>query len=212
MFNMTRQEYTSIEEEIFNAVSHGIGAILGFFGLIFLIIFTLKSSDPVKIISIGFFGLTLLLMYLASMLFHSLVYTRAKKILRLLDHSSISVLIAGTYTPFTLIAFKGHFGLIFFITTWILAVIAILFRIFYSERMKIPLVLYLLSGWLGAAAIKTEIIRLPHPAIILLVTGGILYTVGTIFYIWKKLPFNHGIWHLFVMAGSTCHFGAMFYL
>lgn len=187
--------------------------ILGIVGLTMLLIFSAKDGNIKKMIGFSIFGATLILMYLISSLFHSLVYTRAKKVFRILDHSSIFLFIAGTYTPFTLVTIKSSLGLILLTVVWVVAIFGILFRIFYIDKMKISLVMYLSLGWIGViVAIKPLFFNLPTRGFTLLLLGGIIYTVGILFYIWKRLRFHHGLWHLCVLGGSVCHFAAMFYI
>ena len=210
---MTNTNYTSVPEEIINAVTHGIGAILGVVGLVILLIISVGSGQLEKTIGFSIFGATLIAMYLISTLFHSLSYTKAKRILRTLDHSSVFLFIAGTYTPFTLITLKGNLGWILLTIAWAMAICGIILKIFYIDKQKLSLILYLSLGWMGIVlATKPLISNLPATGFILLVSGGILYTIGTLFYTWKRLRFHHGIWHLCVLGGSIFHFATMFYI
>lgn len=215
MYNLPikRINYTSILEEIINAISHGLGVIFGIVGLPVLLIFSAKNGNIEKIVGFSIFGATLILMYLISSLFHSLSYTRAKRVFRILDHSSIFLFIAGTYTPFTLVTLKGSLGLILLAAVWVMAICGILFKIFHLDKLRLSLVLYLFMGWMGAVvATKPLVSYLPAFGFTLLISGGILYTVGILFYIRKRLRFHHGVWHLCVLGGSVCHFAAMFYI
>lgn len=182
-------------------------------GLPVLLIFSAKSGHIEKIVGFSIFGATLILMYLTSSLFHSLSYTRAKNVFRILDHSSIFLFIAGTYTPFTLVTLKGSLGWILLTAVWVMAICGMLFKIFHIDKLKLSLVLYLSLGWMGVVvAAKPLVSYLPATGFTLLISGGILYTVGILFYIWKRLRFHHGVWHLCVLGGSVCHFAAMFYI
>ena len=208
-----RTNYTSILEEIINAVSHGFGFILGIAGLPILLIFAVKNGSFEKTLGLAVFSVTLILMYLASTLFHSLSYTRANKIFRIFDHSAIFLFIAGTYTPFALVTLVGSLGLVLLITIWISAVCGIVFKIFYINKIKLSLVLYLLMGWFGAVVVSKPLIsNLPVHGFKILLLGGLFYSCGIVFYIWKKLRFHHSLWHLCVLGGSVCHFTAMFYI
>lgn len=209
--NMIRTDGTSKHEEIANAVSHGIGVPAAGIGVGFLIVSVMKNGNAGKTASICVFGSTLILMYLISTLFHSLSFTRARNVFRILDHSSISLLIAGSYTPVVL-GLKGIEGISILAVAWIIAFSGILITVFFPRRMKLLLAIYLASGWLAIVAIKPIAQTMRYPGVWYMLAGGIFYTVGTVFYSWKKLVYHHGIWHLFVMAGSACHLFMMFHL
>ena len=201
-------------EELFNSITHGIGVLISIAGLVLLIIFSSIYGNSSHIISCTIFGITLVLLYTSSTLYHSFRKQNIKHVLKIMDHSCIYVLIAGTYTPFLLITIRGIVGWIMLGIIWSLTLIGILFKIFFVHRFKIvSTIAYILMGWLVIFAIKPLFHALPGGGLVLLVSGGLAYTLGTIFYAWKKLPFNHAIWHLFVLAGSVCHFFAvMFYV
>ncbi|HEX8966180.1 MAG TPA: hemolysin III family protein [Patescibacteria group bacterium] len=193
-------------EEIFNSITHGIGSLLSILGLVLLIILV-KDRSLVKIISFIIFGVSLCLMYLMSTLFHSLVFTKAKKVFQIFDTSSIFLLIAGTYTPLILLLLHGAFawGLLVFI--WGLAITGIVLNSIFSARFKILFtIVYLLMGWIGIITLQPIFTLWSSRQVMLLITGGILYTFGVFFYAWKRLPFNHTIWHIFVLGGSISHF------
>jgi len=210
---MVRVNYTSIVEEVFSAITHGVGIILGIIGLIMLLNFAGKSNSLVKDVGFTVFGISVIFSYLASTLYHSLFFTRAQKVFKILDHSSIYLLIAGTYTPFALIALKGQSGIVLFSIVWAFAILGIILKVLFVHRfMKLSLVLYLLMGWLAIFEAKPLLHALPFQGLIFLVVGGLFYTSGVIFYLFKKLPFHHTIWHIFVLGGSICHFFALFYL
>ena len=209
---MVRINYTSVNEEIFNAVSHGIGALAGIVGFVVLMLHVQRAGQPDRFWGFFIFGTTLIFLYLISTLFHSLMFTRASKVLELLDYSAIALFIAGSYTPIALITLKSNFGLYLLIGVWVLAIVSILWRIFGIQKDKVALILYLFTGWLIVVFIKPLTQQLPHSALLLLIIGGVSYTVGTIFFQWRKLTFNHGIWHIFVLVGSVCHFLTMLYI
>lgn len=210
---MVRTNHTSVIEEIFNAITHGVGIMLSIIGLIILLGLSNKDFSPAKSMGFSVFGIAITFSYLVSTLYHSFSFTKAHKLLKILDHSSIFLLIAGTYTPFTLIVLKGQLGLTLFLLIWTLALSGIMLKIFYVHRFKkLSLALYLSMGWLIIFGIKPLIQSLPIEAIILLALGGFLYTFGIVFYLSKKLPFHHAIWHIFVLCGSILHFLALFYL
>lgn len=201
---MDFQKHTSVKEEIFSSLSHSLGIGLGIIFLIFL--FINSNNDPMKTLVFGIFGAAVTLFYLISTLFHSLSYTRARGVLKILDHSFIFLVIAATYTPFTLIVLKGNLGWSLFLLIWVLAILGMIYKILFLNKLKwLSLVFYLSLGWLALIAVVPLSQALPFSSLFLLILGGFLYTLGIIFYLWKKLPFNHGIWHLFVLAATFCH-------
>jgi len=202
----------SKREEIMHAITHGIGAILSLAGLVLLIVFASFSGNPWKIVSVTIFGATMLLMYLSSTIVHSLPQGKWKDIFLIFDHSSIYLFIAGTYTPFLFVHLKGTLGWVLFGVVWSIAVTGIVFKLFFVKRFIILSTLfYIVMGWLIVFAWKplTEVMH-TH-GIALLLTGGIVYTVGAFFYVYKKIPYHHVIWHIFVLLGSIFHFFAVFY-
>lgn len=210
---MVRKDHTSVIEEIFNILTHGLGLILSIIGLIVLFNFENKNFSLEKIISLSIFGAVVIFSYSISTLYHSLIFTRAKKVFKILDHSSIFLLIAGTYTPFLLVSLNGKLGLTLFFLIWIFAILGILLKVFYMHKFKrLSLVFYLFMGWFILFGIKPLLEVLSIQAVVLLTLGGLSYTFGVVFYLLKKLPFNHAVWHIFVLSGSISHFFAMFYL
>lgn len=210
---MVRTNYTSMIEEVFSAVTHGIGVILGIIGLILLLNFAGKSGSFLKEVGFAVFGISVIISYLVSTLYHSLAFTKAKKVFKILDHSSIYILIAGTYTPFALVALRGQSGVSLFVIVWVLAILGITLKtLFIHKFIKLSLILYLSMGWLVVFEAKPLLHAMPMQGLFLLALGGIFYTSGVAFYLLKKLPFHHSVWHIFVLAGSICHFLALFYL
>ena len=210
---MIRKNNTSIIEEIFNIITHGLGMILSIVGFVVLLNFANKNFSLEKIIGFSIFGLVIIFSYTISTLYHSLIFTKAKKVFKILDHSSIFLLIAGTYTPFLLIALNGKLGLVLLLSIWFFAILGIILKVFYVHRFKkLSLVFYLFMGWFILFGIKPLLNFLPVNAVILLALGGLSYTFGIAFYVLKKLPFNHAVWHIFVLSGTISHFFAMFYL
>jgi len=201
-------------EEILNSITHGTGALMSLAGLVLLIVFASLYGEARHIISCTIFGVSLVLLYTASTLYHSFRKPRVKFVFRIVDHSCIYILIAGTYTPFMLVAVRGVLGWTIFGIVWGMTVLGILFKSFFIHRFKILSTLaYIAMGWIAIFAIKPIFQSLSEGAIFWLIAGGLAYTVGIIFYAWKKLPFNHAIWHLFVLAGSICHFvSVLFYV
>ncbi|SFL77544.1 PAQR family membrane homeostasis protein TrhA [Pelosinus propionicus] len=199
-------------EEVMNAVTHGIGTLLAVAGLVLLTVLAYLHGDIWHIVSFSIYGTTLVLLYLASTLYHSFTNEKIKRIFKILDHSAIYLLIAGTYTPFTLVPLHGVLGWTVFGVVWGLAMIGIVLKIFFAGRFNIISTLcYLGMGWFIVFAIKPLIETVPALGMTWLLVGGLFYTLGSIFYLWKKIPYNHAIWHLFVLAGSISHFIAVFF-
>ena len=202
------------KEEIANSVTHGIGFLLSIAGAGLLIVPASIHGNAWRIVSFSIYGSSLIILYAASILCHSFSSERINHLFKIIDHSAIYLLIAGTYTPFVLIPLRGAWGWSFFGTIWALALAGIAFKIFFVERFRVlSTVIYLLMGWLSLIAIQPIVEKIPFGGISWLVIGGILYSFGTIFYFWEKIPFHHAIWHLFVMGGSVCHyFAILFYV
>lgn len=199
-------------EEIVNSISHGIGALLSIVALIVLVMVAAKQEDTLHLISFSIYGSTLILMYLSSTLYHSFSNPRIKNIFARFDHVSIFLLIAGTYTPILLTNIRGVWGWSLFGVIWGIALTGAIIRAIYLTRFrKLMVVVYLLMGWLFILAGKQVYISLPTVSLTFLLLGGVAYSVGVIFYMWRNLPYSHGIWHLFVLAGSILHFFAIYY-
>jgi hemolysin III len=197
-------------EEILNAVTHGIGAALAVAALVGMLVY--YYNDGVwHLTSCLVYGLSLILLYLASTLYHSFKNERLKLIFKFIDHAAIYVVIAGSYTPFALIPLRGDLGWMIFTVVWSLALAGIIFQIFCVKKFRLlGTICYLGMGWFAVVMIQPLLHRLPIDAIYWLIAGGLFYTVGAVFYLFKKIPFNHAIWHLFVLVGSAAHFVAIF--
>lgn len=194
-------------EEIANAITHGVGALLSITALIFLIVFASLHGTSLHVISFTIFGITMVLLYISSTLVHALPQGKAKDIFEVLDHSSIYLFIAGTYTPITLIVIQGTLGWTLFCIIWVLAIAGIVFKSFFVKKYLITsTILYILMGWLVVIGWRQLVSNLESNGLLLLVTGGILYTIGAVFYVWRGFKFHHMIWHLFVIAGTATHF------
>ncbi len=203
-------EQTSFAEEFANSVTHGVGLGLSVAGLVALVILTALRGTVWHVVSCTIYGSTLVILYAASTLYHSIPSPRAKRVLRIIDHGAIYLLIAGTYTPFTLVNLRGGLGWTLFGVVWGLAVLGIAFKIFHVDRSPIASTLvYLSMGWLVVVAWKPVVTIIPLGGIALIAAGGIAYTVGVIFFAAKRIPYNHAIWHLFVLAGSIFHYAAV---
>lgn len=202
----------SVAEEIAHSVSHGIGAILSVVGLAFLVWLSLEYGDIWHVVSSIVYGVSLILLYSASTLYHSVSNPRAKRIFQLLDHSMIFVLIAGTYTPFALVSLHGPWGWSLFGVAWGIAFAGILLETMKKERIKwLSLTLYLGMGWMAVIVIKPMLDMVPMVGLLFLLAGGLSYSLGVIFYVRKQMVYHHAIWHLFVMAGSGLHFCAVLF-
>ncbi|WP_422657327.1 PAQR family membrane homeostasis protein TrhA [Paenibacillus sp. EC2-1] len=201
-------------EEIANAITHGIGAALSVAALVLLIVFSSLEGTVWHVVSFTIYGTTMLLLYMSSTLVHSFKEGKAKDVFEFLDHSSIYLFIAGTYTPFLLVAVRGSLGWSLFGIIWGIAIFGCIFKAFFVKKfLFMSTVFYIAMGWLIVIAWSPLTAVVAQEGINLLVGGGLLYTLGTIFYVWRGFPFHHAIWHLFVLAGSILHFFAvLFYL
>lgn len=195
-------------EEIANAITHGIGTVLAVVGAVLLIVFSALSGDVYKIISFTIFGVTLVLLYLGSTLYHSIPNKKAKRVFRIIDHSSIYLLIAGTYTPYVLVCLRDNKkAMAIFIMIWVLTILGIVFKFFFINKFEnLSTLLYIFMGWAVLFVVKDLWKAVPHMAILWLAIGGVFYTLGCIFFVLDKMPYNHAIWHLFVIGGSVSHF------
>lgn len=202
----------SLGEEIAHSVTHGIGLALAVAGLVVLVFFATSFGGAGRVAASAVFGGALVVLYLASVLYHAIPVPRAKRILRRLDHCAIYLLIAGTYTPFALVSLRGRFGWYLFGAVWGLALLGMVRELFARRGSRLLSVsLYLCLGWLAAAVIDPLAQVVPDTGLLLLVLGGIAYSAGVIFYVWRRLPYHHAIWHGFVLAGSTLHFFAVLF-
>ncbi len=209
----TSPEYT-IGEEIANSVTHGVGALLSIAGLVVLVVLSVLSGSPIRIASFTIYGISLVLLHLSSTLYHALTPVRAKNVFRVFDHASIFLLIAGSYTPFLLLGVGGTLGWVMFGIIWTLAINGVVFKAFCTGRFGVvSTIAYILMGWMAVFVFGPLISNLPLTAILWLAGGGLSYTLGIVFYAWKKLPYAHMVWHLFVLTGAACHFvGVVAYL
>ena len=200
-------------EEIANFVSHTVGAGLAILGFIMLIIRAAWFNNIPAIISYIVFSLGLMVLYTMSSIYHGLKPSKAKNVFEILDHSSIYFLIAASYTPFLVLGLKSKIGITLLIIQWVICVLGITFKAFFTGKFKgISTVVYLIMGWMIVFSWNELISKVSPISIIFLVTGGILYSLGTIFYMWKVCKFNHMIWHIFVVLGSIAHYIAIWFL
>lgn len=199
-------------EEIANSITHGVGLILAIIGMVVLTICANRYGNSWHLISCVIFSVTLILQYSFSTLYHSIQPPRAKSIMRVLDHSAIFLLIAGTYTPFMLVNLRGPWGWTLFGVVWTLALFGVLFQVSLLRRWQgISLTIYICMGWVVVIAIKPMLNAVAPGGLILLLLGGLAYTSGVIFYVRKQLRYHHAIWHGFVLAGSILHFFAVLF-
>jgi hemolysin III len=197
-------------EEIANSITHGVGLALSVLGLVVLVVLASLRGGALHIVACSVYGATLVAMYGASTLYHSSRRRRPRRVLRVVDHCAIYLLIAGTYTPFTLVMLRGGWGWTLFGIVWGLAVFGVVFKIFFTGKFAIASTLvYLLMGWMAVVAIRPMVEELPVAAIAWLVAGGLAYSVGTIFFAMHKVRFHHAIWHVFVLLGSVLHYVAV---
>ena len=205
------QRYT-LAEEIANSVTHGVGIVLAIAGLAVMTAFATLNGDAWHVVACSIFGATLILLYTTSTLYHSIQTERAKQVLRILDHSAIFLLIAGTYTPFTLVSLRGPWGWSLFGVIWGLAVAGVIFKLFMGGRLHgVVVALYVAMGWVIVVAAQPMIEKVALGGLLLLAGGGIAYTAGVVFYKWRSLRFHHAIWHGFVLLGSALHFFAVLF-
>lgn len=209
-----RDKLYTLGEEIAHAATHGLGVVLAIVGLTVLVARATLYGDTWHVVVSAIFGATLVLMYAASTLYHSIPLPRAKKVLRIIDHSTIYILIAGTYTPFTLVTLHGPWGWLLFGITWGLALAGVVFKIYATGRFeKLSLAIYLGMGWCIVIAIKPLWRTLEPGGLVLMALGGLSYTGGVAFYVWERLRYHHAIWHAFVLAGSVLqYFAVLFYV
>jgi len=211
--NVIEAEY-SLTEEIAHTISHGIGIALSIAGLVVLVTYSALYGNAWDITSSSIFGATLILLYTASTLYHGVSHVRVKAVLQHCDHAAIYLLIAGTYTPFTLVSLHdSEWGWILFGLIWSLALLGVCMQIIAPHKENLSLALYMIMGWLVVIAINPMLDAVATGGLVLLLIGGLCYTIGAVFFVWEKLAYNHAIWHLFVLAGSVFHFfSILFYV
>lgn len=200
-------------EEIANAITHGIGTLLAIAGLVILVVQSARYADGWYVTGYSIFGASMILLYLESTLYHSLQGDKIKKLFRIFDHSSIFILIAGCYTPYILTALRDPLGWTIFGIEWGLTVIGIILKVFTTGKYeKLSTFIYVLMGWLIVLHINKLSIMIPSISLKFLIAGGITYTVGSVLFIRDDIPYNHPVWHLFVLGGSICHFFSLLYM
>ncbi len=202
----------SRKEEVANAITHGFGALLSVAALVLLIVFAALKGTASHVVSFTIYGSAMLLLYVASTLVHSFPEGKLKKLFEIMDHSCIYVFIAGTYTPILFHIVQGALGWTLFGIVWGIAALGIVFKSFFvSKFLFTSTLLYIAMGWIIVFAWGPLVDRLAPGGLALLIIGGVLYTAGTVFYVWRSFPYHHAVWHLFVLAGSVLHFFAILF-
>jgi hemolysin III len=197
----------SKKEELANATIHGVGAVLSIVAIILLVKYSSLEGTALHVVSFLIYGVTMLLLYLSSTLVHSFPEGKTKDLFEIFDHSAIYLFIAGSYTPLLFHVVQGTLGWVLFGIVWGMAAIGVVFKSFYTKKFLFTsTILYILMGWLIVFAWKPLLLNLSGNGLLLLIIGGLFYTVGTVFYVWRSFPYHHAIWHLFVLGGSIFHF------
>jgi hemolysin III len=200
----------SLGEEVANAVTHGVGSVLSAAGLALLLAYAGLFGDAWHVVSVAIYGTTLVLLYTSSTLYHGLTHPGAKRVMKVLDHVAIYLLIAGSYTPYTLVTLRGPWGWSLFGVVWGLAVVGVVAESWWVNRPKwLSALVYLGMGWMVVVAARPLLEALPRGAAVLILAGGVAYTAGTLFYVNKRIRYMHAVWHGCVLAGSVCHYLAV---
>jgi hemolysin III len=207
---MAMERRLSLGEEIANSVTHGVAALASVAALPILLVVAVARGDRWQVVGGAIFGSTLVMLYLASTLYHALPHRRAKRVFRVLDHSAIYLLIAGTYTPFALGALRGPWGWSLLGAVWTLAALGIITKATLGFRFpRLSTAVYVAMGWLALIAVQPLLAHVGLAGLMWLLAGGLCYTAGVVFFAWERLRYGHMVWHLFVAAGSVCHFFAV---
>lgn len=216
MAHLTPRRYT-IPEEVAHSAIHALGSHLGAAMLALMVVFGVQSGEQVawKVVSAAIFGFSIILLYTVSSAYHAITHPRTKQILKVCDHMAIYILIAGSYTPFMLVTLRPEYPVIawtIFGIVWGLTIMGIIFKVFFTGRLRLASTLaYIGMGWIIVFAIKPLMATLPAAGLVWLLIGGLCYTLGAIFYLWRLMPFHHAVWHLCVLAGTLCHFFAVLF-
>ncbi|HUZ58345.1 MAG TPA: hemolysin III family protein [Hanamia sp.] len=206
----TPERDIKIQQELVNSIIHGFGIIFGIVSIPILIAFAIKSNNTPGVIGAAIYGFCFLQLFTFSTLYHGFQHAQAKRVFEILDHISIYFLIAGTYTPFLLIYMKNTFGITLLIVLWSLTALGIVFKIFFTGKWNIfSTIIYVAMGCTLVVGGRTFFINIPQDVMIMIVIGGVLYLLGVIFYLWEKYPYNHAVWHFFVLAAAVCHYVAI---
>jgi len=202
----------NLREELANSLTHGFGLMLAIVGLIVLVVFAASGGDPMQIVAFSVFGATTVALYLASTLYHSARHPRFKRFMRFVDHAAIYLLIAGTYTPFLLLNMRDSVGLMMLGVIWGLAALGIFAKIFHMDRYPfLTPIIYIIMGWICLFGLRPAMEAIHPSGLLMLLAGGIAYTGGVVFFVLDRMPYNHAIWHGFVMSGTALHYFAVFF-
>jgi len=197
-------------EEVAHSLTHGAGLLLAVTALVLMVVFAVQKGAAIHVVACTLYGATLVLLYTASTFYHALPRGRGKRVFGILDHSAIFLLIAGTYTPFTLVTLRGGMGWSLFGVIWGLAIAGVVLEAVTRGRARrLELLFYLAMGWSIVLVVRPLLQGLGRGGLVLLLAGGLAYTLGVIFFVWRSLPFHHAVWHVFVLGGSICHFFAV---
>ena len=208
MTSLPKRAY-SVAEEWLNSISHGLACVAAIVGLVFML---LRAETSVSVTASAVYGGTLIFMFLASTIYHAVTHQKAKGLLKLFDHSAIYLLIAGTYTPLTLVAIGGQLGIIATVFIWVLAIAGVAFKMIARHRFpKVSVVTYLIMGWIVLGLIYPLYQAMPGSGLWLIVAGGLCFSIGVLFYVAKSKKYTHAIWHLFVIGGCSCHYFSIYY-
>ena len=208
MTSLPKRAY-SVAEEWLNSISHGLACVAAIVGLVFML---LRAENSVSVTASAVYGGTLIFMFLSSTIYHAVTHQKAKGLLKLFDHSAIYLLIAGTYTPLTLVAIGGKLGVIATAFIWVLAIAGVAFKMIARHRFpKVSVVTYLIMGWIVVGLIYPLYQAMPGSGLWLIVAGGLCFSVGVLFYVAKSKKYTHAIWHLFVIGGCSCHYFSIYY-
>ena len=206
----TSNRHIQIQQELVNSIIHGFGIIFGIVGIPVLIAFAIKSDNTPGVIGASVYGFCFLQLFTSSTLYHGFQHAEAKRVLQILDHISIYFLIAGTYTPFLLIYMNNTFGITLLIVLWSLTAVGIIFKIFFTGKWNIISTLaYIAMGCIMVVGGRTFFDAIPGGVMAMILVGSVLYLLGVIFYLWKKYPYNHAVWHFFVLVAAVCHYVAI---
>jgi hemolysin III len=207
---MSHSRAWTLGEELAHSITHGVGLLAAVAGLVLLVVLAAATRDPWRVTACTVYASTLVLLYAASTLYHALSGTRARGVLRVLDHAAIYLLIAGTYTPFALVSLRGPWGWTLLAIVWSLAAAGVTVKAMFGARWPVvSTALYVGMGWIVLIALKPLVAHVPPGGIAWLAAGGLAYTGGVAFYAWTRLRYGHAIWHVFVLAGSVCHYMAV---
>ncbi|MCB9305662.1 MAG: hemolysin III family protein [Lewinellaceae bacterium] len=205
----SKQVSIQLKQELANSISHGFGILFGIVGVPILIVAAARAGDT-AVAGAGIYGFCFLMVYTCSTLYHGLQHPEAKRVLKIIDHISIYFLIAGSYTPFVLLFVYNTTGLVLLGLLWGLAFAGIFFKIYHiGKRDRLSTAVYVLMGWMLIPVSDVFFAELSRPVVALIISGGVLYSIGVVFYLWRKFTYHHVVWHIFVLTASICHYSAI---